>query len=190
MKKSLLAACLLLTFAGGCTLPFMQDENRPDAGDIAAVPGEAARQKIAASLRAGHHAEALALIRAERGRSRASLTDEYVQAMQGVIATADGDLQKENFEAAGKGWRTALDHFSDDPSLTARIGRSRGELEAALNACADRLIERGLAAYRSNDLEGAIRIWKRILVFHPQHEGARKVIQTTELQLRKLRTLP
>jgi hypothetical protein len=48
-------------------------------------------------------------------------------------------------------------------------------------------MERGLAAYRSGDLDQAITDWKLIRAFAPEHQASRKALQTAEIQLANLK---
>jgi tetratricopeptide (TPR) repeat protein len=149
---------------------------------------ETARQLVHADLAARNFPSALARIGREQ-RPEKSFAVEYAQALNGLLAAADLHRQADRFEDAGPLLRQALNAYPRDPELLGRVDRPAAAVRADLQQCADRLMEKGLAAYRAGRLEEAIATWKRLLAFHPDHQAARQAVETASLQLRNLRSL-
>jgi len=149
-----------------------------------AVPSP--RQKIRQQLAADNAPSALALILAS-GLTEAELAEEHGRAVKGVLNRADELARRDQPEKAGPLYRAALDGYPKTPAVAARVGKGSNEIAAEVDACADRLLERGLVAYRGGNLEQAIQTWRLILVFAPQHQASRKALQTAEVQLANLK---
>jgi hypothetical protein len=146
----------------------------------------AARQKIRQHLAADNHPAALALVLSS-GLAETALAEEYGLALRGVLKQAEGYQGKDLPEKAGPLYRAALDGYPATPAIAAKVGMRPAGITAGIETCADQLLERGLAAYRSGDLDQAIRTWKLIHVFAPQHQASRKALQTAEVQLANLK---
>ena len=73
--------------------------------------------------------------------------------------------------------------------LIIQINLSEKKIEEHIEACSQELMEQGLVAYRSGQLEVAIDKWKKIILFVPNHSVALKAIETTETQLSNLKSL-
>jgi tetratricopeptide (TPR) repeat protein len=160
----------------------------PEKRKPAAVAGATVRQNIRQQLAAENYPAALALIRAS-GLSEAELAEEVGRALKGVLTQAEGFLQKDLPEKAGPLYRAALDGYPKTPAGAARIETNPAGITAGIETCADRLMERGLAAYRSGDLDQAIEEWKLIHVFAPRHQASRQALQTAEVQLANLKKM-
>jgi tetratricopeptide (TPR) repeat protein len=145
-------------------------------------------QNARQNLAAGRYQAALAGLRRERERgvSERALSAEYLQALNGVLSMAGQYLEREGPDQAGPLYQAALQAFPRSEALVAGAALTREQVEAHLKECADRLMESGLKAYRSGDLENAIRIWKQIEAFCPGHKASRKALQTAEVQLANL----
>jgi tetratricopeptide (TPR) repeat protein len=146
----------------------------------------AVRQKIRQHLAADNHPAALALV-VSSGLADTALAEEYGLALRGVLKQAEGYQGKDLPEKAGPLYRAALDGYPATPAIAAKAGMRPAGITAGIEACADQLLERGLAAYRRGDLDQAIRTWKLIHVFAPQHQASRKALQTAEVQLANLK---
>lgn len=144
------------------------------------------RQRIRQELAADSFPAALELILTS-GLPEAEWAEEYGQALRGVLSQAAVLVQKDLPEKAGPLYRTAQESYPKAPAIAARLETSPTEIEARVDACANRLMERGLEAYRSGDLESAIRTWKLIHGFSPRHQASRKALQTAEVQLANLK---
>lgn len=146
----------------------------------------AVRQKVRQQLAADNHPAALALVLSS-GRAETALAEEYALALNGLLKQAEGYRLKELPEKAGPLYRAALDGYPATPAVVAKVGTRPAGIAAGIESCADQLLERGLAAYRSGDLDQAIRTWKLIHVFAPRHQASRKALQTAEVQLANLK---
>lgn len=158
----------------------------PPASPPAKPAGPSLRQKIQQQLAADNAPAALAMILTS-GLPEAELAEEYGRALNGVLNKADELARREQPEKAGPLYRAALDGYPKTPAVAARVGTSSAKIEAGIDSCADRLMEHGLLAYRGGDLEQAIRTWKLIHGFAPQHQASRKALQTAEVQLANLK---
>lgn len=156
-------------------------EDRKAAGEFAAV-----RQNIRQQLAAENYPAALALVLSS-GLPEAELAEEYGLALKGVLMQAEDYREKNLPEKAGPLYRVALDGYPKTPEAATRVGTRSDGITQGIETCADQLMERGLAAYRSGDLDQAITDWKLIRVFAPQHEASRKALQTAEVQLANLK---
>ncbi|HEY7745131.1 MAG TPA: hypothetical protein VIA07_02255 [Desulfuromonadales bacterium] len=155
--------------------------------DRSAAPEPApARQNIRQQLAAANFPAALALILAS-GLSEGEVAEEYGRTLKGVLKQAEGYLEKELPEKAGPLYRAALDGYPKTPAVAARVGTRPAGITAGIEACADQLMERGLASYRSGNLDRAIADWKLIRAFAPRHQASRKALQTAEVQLANLK---
>ena len=160
----------------------LSPEDRKSAVD----PAVAARQNIRKQLAAEDYPAALALVLAS-GLSGENLAEEYGRALKGLVKQAEGYLEKELPEKAGPLYRAALEGYPATPAVAARVGTPPTGITAGIEACADRLMERGLAAYRSGDLDQAIKTWKLIHVFASRHQPSLQALQTAEVQLANLK---
>ena len=114
---------------------------------------------------------------------------EYLLAINGLIAAGEEALSHGDYTVAGQSFRLALDSYPVPPSLRGKVRRNQPQLRKQLETCANRLLEQGLMAYRSDNLDNAIRRWKEIVVFDPGHKEALKAIETATVQLRVLQDM-
>lgn len=120
------------------------------------------------------------------GCSEKSLAKPYLRSINGVITEAEKHFARNRPADAGLFFRTALAHYPQDPKLAARVARDRKSLVSGINRCADILMEKGLLLYREGRLEEAIGLWRRLLLFDPQHQECRNAIRTAATQLNNL----
>jgi len=182
---SFLSACRLTSPPPASPPPSTVDvvpEQQKPVEDPVAAP----RQKIRQQLAADDSLAALTLILAS-GLPETEFADEYVRALKGVLNQAEGLLQKDLPEKAGPLYRAVLNGYPKKSAVAARVGMSPDDIATGIETCADRLMERGLADYRSGNLDQAIRTWKQIHVFAPRHQASRKALQTAEVQLANLK---
>ena len=146
------------------------------------------RQNVRRDLTAGHYLAALETLRRERERGvpEESLAAEYRQALNGVLGRADQLLDRDDPAQAGTLYHAALKGFPRSEALAAAVVQSTRQIEAHIEECAGRLMESGLTAYRSGDLDQAIGIWKQIGGFCPGHTSSQRALQTAEVQLSNL----
>lgn len=158
----------------------------PEDRNFSGEPAAAVRQKIRQQLAAGNYPAALAVVLAS-GQAEEELVEEYGRALKGVLKQADGYREKDLPEKAGPLYRAALECYPKTAAVAARVGTRPAGITAGIETCADQLMERGLAAYRSGDLDQAIKTWQLIHVFAPQHQPSQKALQTAEVQLTNLK---
>jgi tetratricopeptide (TPR) repeat protein len=149
-------------------------------------PATAVRQKIRQQLAVDNYSAALVLVLGS-GLSEEEVAEEYERAIKGVLKQAEGYREKDMPEKAGPLYRAALDGYPKSAAVAARVETRPAGISTGIETCADQLMERGLAAYRSGDLDQAIKTWKLIHVFAPQHQSSRKALETAEVQLNNLK---
>lgn len=134
---------------------------------------------------------ALTLIRqeVERGASEKELQEEYLSALNGAISQGEDALTGHDPEQAGLLFRATLENLPKDAKLCRGTGLTAPLLEAKINLCADKLMEAGIIAYRTGNLNKAIEEWQRITSFHPRHQASQKAIQTANVQLANLKQI-
>jgi tetratricopeptide (TPR) repeat protein len=152
---------------------------------------QGARQSARQNLAAGRYGTALEGLRREResGTAEKALAAEYLEALNGVLDQAGHDLERDEPALAGPQYQAALQAYPHSSALAAEASLSRQQVSAKLKECADRLMDRGLTAYRSGDLDKAIEIWKQIGVFCPDHQASMQALRTAEVQLANLRKI-
>jgi hypothetical protein len=124
-----------------------------------------------------------------RGTPEKDLAPEYLLALNGVIVLGQSQLIKDNPGQAGLLFRAGLDSFPKDPDLASAVDLTPAELEAKIEFCADKLMEKGLIAYRVGNLNDAIEVWKQAFAFHPRHQPCLNAIQTAYTQLKNLKSI-
>lgn len=146
------------------------------------------RRKIHQELAAENYRSALNLLRREikKGVPEKALADEYGQAINGLLREAKGYQQKGLPEKAGALFRSAHERFPKTKEVAERISLAPAEISARIEDCAEKLMERGLIAYRGGDLDGAIKAWKMIHAFSPRHQASLKALETAEIQRENL----
>ena len=149
------------------------------------------RKTVNLYLEGGDYRSALEVVEQERARGvpEKDLTGEYLKSLNGAIEKAQSLLAENDPGQAGQMFRVALDAYPVEAGLVQETGLQSAELEAALKLCADKLMERGLVAYRAGNLGQAIQIWKEALTFYPDHQASKKAIETTHAQLANLEKL-
>jgi hypothetical protein len=121
---------------------------------------------------------------------REGLETEYCAAINGLIARGEESTEKENYEEAGVTFRKVLENYPAKESLQVRIARSRKWVETWIGIFSEKLMIRGLSAYRDGKLSAAVETWKKILRFNPSFQPAKKAIETTGVQMKNLKSIP
>ena len=137
------------------------------------------------------YAGAVNLIRDEisKGAEEQALAEEYLEAVNTCLESADGLLKTGDYPDAALLFKTVLDGYPKSPELQQRVALTRTQIADKLNTCAEKLMEAGLVAYRAGEFTRSIDIWQQILAFNPQHQAALDAIETTKQQLSTLKTL-
>ncbi|MDX2480260.1 MAG: hypothetical protein QNK24_07975 [Desulfuromusa sp.] len=125
----------------------------------------------------------------KQGVQEEELTREYLSALNGVVEQGGLQLDANHPDQAGLLFRAALNSYPKDVELVTGAELTTEELETSIALCAKMLMERGLTAYRSGELNDAIGLWKRVLEFDPQHQASQKAIQTVSTQLTNLKKI-
>lgn len=133
----------------------------------------------------------LSILRTEisRGIPIAKLSDQYARAINLAIDQADQHFARQQHLEAGTLAHAALIFYPESKDLQKKIKVNREDISEKMNICADQLLENGLLAYRSGQLEEAIDVWSQIRQFHPSYKASQLAIQTTRTQLRNLELL-
>ena len=119
----------------------------------------------------------------------AKFSQQYSRAMNQTLDQASEKLNQQQNMQAGMLFRTALTHYPTTDFLDKKINLTRDEISMEIDFCANRLLEAGLFAYRSGQLEEAINDWSKIRQFHPTYKASQQAIQTTRTQLKNLESL-
>ena len=131
---------------------------------------------------------ALALIRSaiHQGYEETAFDSNYPEALNGVLNQALLLQQNDQARDAGMLYRTAWASYPKDDKLQAETIMNLTEIDASIELCANRLLEKGLAFYRTGNLEKALEYWEKISEFHPEHKVSLRAIETTRVQLANL----
>lgn len=175
----LLSSLLILSACGSLDPAHLRSPSR-----VAEDRAASARQNIRQQLAADNYRAALALVRQEvQGNlPEAALAEEYERALNGLLRQAEQYREKGVPEKAGPLYRAALEAFPERPPVAERAALPAAEIAARIETCAGELMERGLVAYRSGDLDRAIGTWKMVRAFDPRHQASQKALKTAEVQ--------
>ena len=149
------------------------------------------QQSIEASLAINNVEKAQRLLLASRRDNieEKLLSNLYTEVGNRLIQEAEHAAIERRPERAGRLFRMTVDIYPEDTQLKATIRLSRGELNAKIEQCADDLMQKGLIAYRSGELDQAVLVWEEIGQFHPNHAPSLIAISTTKRQLKNLEIL-
>ena len=189
MNRAVRMILLLLALAGllGCSV----QKNAVVAAEPLSVQKDqqqlVLRKKVISLLRKGNYRRAIVLTRGNSpGYPAAGLEQEYLSAVNGLIATAEEHFAHGDYATAGSFFKWAIDSYPADAALWERLKWEPNQLKARLETCSTLLMEEGLQEYRRGNLESAIRNWKKLIKFNPGHQEAKKAIATATVQLRAL----
>lgn len=113
----------------------------------------------------------------------------FVLAMNGGLKQADLLLQSEAYDSAAEVLKAIKDDYPLKHSLQQQLTRTSSQIIESFNLCTQKMMDAGLLAYRSGDFPGAIDIWEKIVAVDPQHAAALNSLQTTRMQMSKLKDL-
>jgi len=149
------------------------------------------RNKVTSLMGKGNYRRAIELMCRNKhpGSPAAGLEQEYVAAVNGLVAAGEEYFTHGDYATAGRSFKWAIDSYPADPALWERLRWEPKQLKAHLEICSNRLMEEGLQEYRRGNLESAIRKWKGLIAFNAGHREAKKAIATATVQLRALKTM-
>ncbi|MGK2905382.1 MAG: tetratricopeptide repeat protein [Desulfuromonadales bacterium] len=124
-----------------------------------------------------------------KGLDEQALAKEYLQAVNASLVEAELLMKQGHYQRAALLFKTVRDSDLRSLELQQQITASPTQLTDKINLCTEKLMDAGLVAYRSGDFAKAIDSWEQVLKFNPQHQAAQNSIQTTQLQLAKLKAL-
>jgi tetratricopeptide (TPR) repeat protein len=149
------------------------------------------RERVAALVTLGDYGEALKLITKgiKMGQPEVFYKEEYMRAINGLTREGADRFEAGLYWPAGRSFHLALEHYPKEAEVREGIARSPEEIRTYIEECSVKLMEAGLLRYREGDLEGAVAVWEKIIVFNPGYEEARQALETARLQLQKLKAL-
>ena len=152
------------------------------------VRASSALKQAKAHMSSGNYKKALDIYAAayEGHREDEDLLDTYTDALESIKAEADKAYESQDYATAGELYNTLLKSGIEDRQLQEEISFDDDYLAARIGACSKRLMELGIMEYREGDLQQAIAIWKKILVFKPSDREAKTSIDRATAQMRNL----
>lgn len=147
------------------------------------------QQSVRQLLSQQDYVGALSLI--ETGARHGTLLNSvyHIEATNGCLDEARGLYKAGAYDKAAEILLLVQQNYPNEPDLQQDITESPGQVQEKINGCADKLMEKGLVAYRSGELATAIDIWEQVLAINPGHPAAQNSIQTTQLQISKLKSM-
>ena len=140
-------------------------------------------------LSSGNYKKALDISAAaldKRPRS-GDLQGAYAAALEGIKGEAEKAYEAQDYAKAGELYRTLLKSGFASRTPEGALSFDADYLAMRTGACSKMLIELGIVKYRAGDLEQAIAIWKKILVFNPADREAKTAIDRASDQLQTLK---
>jgi tetratricopeptide (TPR) repeat protein len=149
------------------------------------------RERVAALVTLGDYSEALKLITKgiKMGQPEVFYQKEYVRAINGLTREGTDRFEAGLYWPAGRSFHLALEHYPKEAEVREGIARSPEKIRTYIEECSVKLMEAGLLRYREGDLDGAVAVWEKIILFNPGYEEARQALETARLQLEKLKAL-
>lgn len=169
-----------------------KENTRPiESPDLSRQNNQRAQQRARQLLDKQDYTGTIYFIRDEirKGLDEQVLGKEYLQATNASLVKAEALMKEGHYQRAALLFQTVQDSYPLSLELQQQITASPAQLTDKINLCTERLMEAGLDAYRSGDFAKAIDYWEQLLKFNPQHQAAQNSIQTTKLQLAKLKSL-
>lgn len=192
LKIALLLACLLFAGCNG-PVPFKiwnKSVLSPAYWNSATTEQQvkAARQGIEKALLANELELAQKHIYGSHLKqvTKSRLADLSTTVINRLLVAAESAKRSKLIEEAGWKFMLAKQIY---PSDNAPIDLTLEEIDKNIQECADTLMDDGLIAYRSGDLEDAINIWAKIDRFMPEHPSSHIARNTARQQLHNLEKL-
>ena len=125
----------------------------------------------------------------EQYPSDKTVRNRYLSFLESVKRQADVEFENKGYASSGRSYRVLLNNYSSLNHLKRFLSYSAGFLETRIDACRKILFEKGLARYRSGDLEQAISTWKMILTFDPENPEVKKATEKATFQTKSLKRI-
>ncbi len=198
MKQTILntlIALLLLTIFTACGLPPQAVKNQsnqrstqPTETDISVA--EKFAQKVDLLLEQQAYTEAISYSTSGLRQNQAEpFVKGLVKAINAGLNQSELLIQSGNFEKAAQLLKAIKDGYPSAVETQQQLSKSSAQVEKDFNLSTQKMMDVGLAAYRDGDFSTAIDIWEKILAIDPHHLAAQNSLQTTRIQLSKLRNL-
>jgi tetratricopeptide (TPR) repeat protein len=144
-----------------------------------------------AYLSSGNYTKALEIYNAavDRHPTNEDLLNTYSEALESIKEEADKAYEAKDYAKAGKLYTTLLKSGFGERLLQGELSFDVDYLTTRTGACSKMLFERGIIKYRAGNLEQAIAIWKKILVFNPSDREAKTAIDRAAAQLKNLKQM-
>jgi tetratricopeptide (TPR) repeat protein len=144
-----------------------------------------------AYLSSGNYKKALDLYGAafDKHPDSEDLLDTYTEVLESVKEAADKYYDARDYPKAGELYATLLNSGFTERPLQGELSFDDDYLTMRIGASSKMLIELGIMKYRTGDLQQAITIWKKILVFNPSDREAKAAIDRATAQLQNLKQI-
>jgi tetratricopeptide (TPR) repeat protein len=144
-----------------------------------------------AYLSSGNFKKALEIYAAavDRHPGNEDLLDAYTEALESIKEKADKAYEAQDYAKAGELYHTLLKSGFGKRLLQGMLSFDADYLAMRIGACSKMLMELGIMKYRAGDLEQAIEVWKKILVFNPSDREAKTAIDRATVQLQNLKQM-
>lgn len=149
------------------------------------------RKKLADLIQNRDYTTAIDLIMVEvkNGKQEATYGEQYVASINGLIESGMGYYTEGDYGRAGIAFTKVIDNFPSSRSLVVGIKSSPRQIKSYVKKLTDKLMRRGIKEYRNGNLGNAISTWRKIIEYHPGHGEANKMINTTTIQMKNLKTI-
>jgi tetratricopeptide (TPR) repeat protein len=191
--KSFICSLFLIAMAalGSSCAHAPQQSQLPQQPPREDVRVSSALNQAKAYLSSGNYKKALEIYAAacDGHPEDEELMDAYTDALESVKAKADKAYEDKNYAKAGELYNTLLKSGFRERHLQGEMSFDDDYLAMRISACSKMLMELGIRKYRTGDLQQAIAIWKKILVFNPSDREAKTSIDRATAQLQNLKQM-
>ena len=190
-------SALFILFICGCTSPYFSSLDKTVFSpaywnkSISEQQAKESRLQIEQSLTRENveNAQKVILYSRQEKVSELLLADLYTEVTNRLLQAAEQEKTTGKHDKAGRYYRMAQEIYPDDSRLQSTIIQSSNMIDSNIDQCANILMEKGLIAYRTGDLNSAITIWQEIAQFHPTHSSSLIASNTARQQLKRLEML-
>ncbi len=182
LRPLLLSAIVLLT--ASCA-------HSPQPSVSAPAEATAALSQAKACLSSGNYKKSLDIYGSavDRYPEQQDLLDAYVEALESIREKADKAYEMQDYAKAGELYAVLLKSGFGERPLRGRLSFDDDYPAMRIGACSKMLIEQGIMKYRADDLQQAIALWKKVLVFNPTDREAKTAIERASVQLQNLKQM-